>query len=87
MLSDGSAKDCIDFRSSCTGSPLSGITDTRYSTSLSLKKKELFHNKEAHNHSFSHAVCICICFHPPALMISRLLTGDGITNGLDCDNQ
>ena len=63
------------------------FTDTRYSSPLSLKKKDLFHVKEAHNHSFSHAVRIHICFFPTTLMISRRQTGDGITIGRNRDNQ
>jgi hypothetical protein len=86
FLSDGFAKGFIDFPSSCTGCPLSVFTDMRYSSPLSLKKKELFHVKEAHNHSFSHAVRIYICVSLTALMISRRQTGDGITIGRDCDN-
>lgn len=87
LSSDGSAKGSIVFRSSCTGCPFSVFTDTRYSFPLSLKKKDLFHVKEAHNHSFSHAVRIHIRFFSTTLMISRRQTGDGITISRNCDNQ
>lgn len=87
VFSDGPAKDSIGFRSSCTGRALSRIADTIYSTPLSLKKKELFHVKEAHNHSFSHAVRIYLCFSPAPLMIFRRQIGDGITIGRYCGDQ
>jgi hypothetical protein len=57
LLLDGFAKGYFGSRSSCTGHPLSGPVDTSRSTLFSLKKKDLFNAKEAHNHSFSHAVC------------------------------
>ena len=34
-----------------------GAADPCHSTHCSLKKKDLFNAKEAHNHTFSHAVC------------------------------
>ena len=56
---DGSVKGCFGLLSSCTGHlvlALHGhpILNVMF---ISLKKKELFNVKEAHNHSFSHAVC------------------------------
>ena len=56
FILDGSAKGYFDLLSSCTGHPLWLCKIIRYSTFFSLKKKELFNVKEAHNHSFSHAV-------------------------------
>jgi hypothetical protein len=51
------------------------------SVMLSLKKKELFNIKEAHNHSFSHAVCppFTLVYHNFWSMMFRQRTGDGTT--------
>jgi hypothetical protein len=68
FILDGSVKGCFDLRSSCTGyhPPSGAARSSDYSTLLfSLKKKELFNIKEAHNHSFSHAVRGLGCFPRP----------------------
>ena len=67
---DGSAKGCFDLLSSYTGHLRSGAArSSDYSTLFfSLKKKEHFNIKEAHNHSFSHTVRGYVCFprHVPS---------------------
>jgi hypothetical protein len=87
---DGSGKGFFDSLSSCTGHPLAGVTSISVlSVVLSLKKKELFNIKEAHNHSFSHAVC------PPFSLVYcnfwstvfRQRTGDGMTVNHACHSQ
>jgi hypothetical protein len=56
---DGSVKGCFVLLSSCTGHLVLVPHDHQILNVLfiSLKKKEHFNVKEAHNHSFSHAVC------------------------------
>lgn len=68
---DGSVKGCSVLLSSCTGHPVLALHDHPILNALfiSLKKKELFNVKEAHNHSFSHAVCGFAPF--PASLVNR----------------
>jgi len=56
---DGSARGCFVLLSNCTGHLVLALHDNQILNGLliSLKKKELFNVKEAHNHSFSHTVC------------------------------
>jgi hypothetical protein len=56
---DGSVKGCFVLLSSCTGHLVLALHDHQILNVLfiSLKKKELFNVKEAHNHSFCLAVC------------------------------
>jgi len=72
---DGSVRGCFALLSSCTGRPVLALHDHQILNVLfiSLKKKELFNVKEAHNHSFSHAVCGFAHFPRPWL-----------TGGSDC---
>ncbi len=55
---DGSVKGCFALLSSYTGHSILVLQNHQtLNIFISLKKKELFNVKEAHNHSFSHAVC------------------------------
>lgn len=56
---DGSVKGSFVLLSSCTGRLVLALHDHQILNVLfiSVKKKELFNVKEAHNHSFCHTVC------------------------------
>jgi hypothetical protein len=56
---DGPVKGCFVLLSSCTGPLVLALHDHQILNVLfiSLKKKEVFNVKEAHNHSFCNAVC------------------------------
>ena len=68
---DGSVKGCFGLLSNCTGHLVRPLHDHRILnvSFIILKKKELFNVKEAHNHSFSHAVCDFTPF--PASLVNR----------------
>ena len=84
MFLDGSVKGCFDSLSSCTGHLVLLLQNrSMLNDFFSLKKKELFNIKEAHNHSFSHAVCGFARLPCPLLTVLRLRTGDGITIDLN----
>jgi hypothetical protein len=83
-------KGCFGLLSSCTGHLVLHLHDHQMLNVLfiSLKKKELFNVKEAHNHSFCNAVCSFAAHFPRPWLTDAQTANWGWYYNLDqsCDN-